>query len=167
MLRSDPGRQFVAFDRLLDSAGSGPLWLSDPVIARFAESAILKGADLGHFVLYTYVVMPNHVHILLQPRIALARITNAIKGVAARHANAKLGRTGKPFWQAESFDHWIRSDAQFERIRHYIEWNPVSAHLAATPAGWKWSGANPQSNNWIEEIAARSRGSQHSSPALP
>jgi len=86
--------------------------------------------------------MPNHVHALLVPRLALAKITGVMKGVAARDANATLGRRGKPFWQDESFDHWVRNSAEFDRIRHYIEWNPVHAKLVAKPEDWNWSSAS-------------------------
>jgi putative DNA methylase len=85
--------------------------------------------------------MANHVHALLEPKVALARTTNAIKGVTARRANAILGRTGKHFWQDESFDHWVRNEAEFARIRSYIERNPVSAGLVARPEDWLWSTA--------------------------
>jgi len=88
--------------------------------------------------------MPNHVHVLMEPRAPLAKITAVMKGVAARDGNATLGRTGKPFWQDESFDHWVRNSAEFERIRHYIEHNPVSAGLARRPEDWIWSSASKQ-----------------------
>jgi REP element-mobilizing transposase RayT len=104
----------------------------------------LRSAELGRYELYAFVIMPNHVHILLEPRAPLAKITNVLKGVAARDANATLGRKGKPFWQDESFDHWVRNSAEFERIRHYIEWNPVNAKLASKPEDWKWSSASSQ-----------------------
>ena len=139
-----PGEQFEALDRLLDAASSGPRWLSDPEIADYAEYPIERGAELGRYVLHAYVVMPNHVHVLLEPRVPLARITNVMKGVAARDANATLGRIGKPFWQDESFDHWVRTLDELERIRHYIEWNPVKAGLAARPEDWRWSSASPR-----------------------
>lgn len=87
--------------------------------------------------------MPNHVHVLIGPKTSLARITNGIKGVSARDANRILGRQGKRFWQDESFDHWVRSAAEFERIRAYIEHNPVSAGLVARPEDWPWSSAGP------------------------
>ena len=48
---------------------------------------------------------------------------------------------GKHFWQDESFDHWVRTPAEFNRIRSYIEGNPVSAGLASRPEGWPWSSA--------------------------
>jgi hypothetical protein len=81
----------------------------------------------------------------------LARITSAIKGVSARDANAALGRVGKPFWQDESFDHWVRSSAEGERIKHYIEWDPVKAGLATKPEDWRWSSACPE----VAKVMAR------------
>jgi len=97
------------------------------------KRAIIRGAELAHYALHAYVVMPNHV--LLDPHVPLRRITGGIKGVSARDANGALGRTGKAFWQDESFDRWIRDSAQFERIRTYIEHNPVKAGLAARARG--------------------------------
>jgi len=138
----DPGKQFLKADLTLDAAATGPRWLSDPEIACYAENAIIRGAELGHYGLYAYVVMPNHVHVLLAPQVPLRRITGGIKGVSARDANGALGRTGKAFWQDESFDHWIRNGAQFERIRNYIERNPVKAGLTARPDAWRWSSAH-------------------------
>ncbi len=136
-----PGRIFRQLDATLDSARSGPLWLADPEFAAYAEYPILRGAELGRYVLHAYVVMPNHVHVLLDAHLPLAKISGVIKGVAARDINGSLGRSGKPLWQDESFDHWVRNSAEFERIRYYIEWNPVHASLVARPEDWKWSPA--------------------------
>jgi REP element-mobilizing transposase RayT len=136
-----PGNKFLQLDSSLDSAKSGPVWLLDPEFADYAEYPILRGAELGRYELHAYAIMPNHVHVLLEPHLPLAKISGIIKGVAARDINSRLGRSGKPFWQDESFDHWIRNSAEFERIRHYIEWNPVRAHLVPRPELWKWSSA--------------------------
>jgi putative DNA methylase len=155
-LRSDPGKQFLALDGHLDSACSGPLWLADPEIADYAEYPLIRGATLHHYELHAFAIMPNHVHVLLTPLRPLSKITNAIKGVAARDANATLDRIGKPFWQDESFDHWVRNSAEFERIRHYIEWNPVSAGLVANPEDWKWSSIHPEWRDWVQKRTARS-----------
>ena len=141
-LEKEPGKQFLTADLRLDAAATGPRWLSDPEIAGYAEAAIQRGAELGHYVVHAHVIMPNHVHLLLEPLAPLRRITGGIKGVSARDANGALGRTGKPFWQDESFDHWIRNSAQFERIRTYIELNPVKAGLAKSPQDWPWSSAH-------------------------
>jgi len=56
-------------------------------------------------------------------------------------ANAVLGRAGRPFWQDESYDHWVRNAAEFESIRQYIEYNPVMAGLVERPDDWMWSSA--------------------------
>jgi len=63
-----PRKQFLTADLKLDAAATGPRWLSDPEIAGYAEDAIIRGAELGHYALHAYVVIPNHVHILLDPR---------------------------------------------------------------------------------------------------
>ncbi len=91
----------------------------------------------------------NHVHVLLDAHLPLAKISGVIKGVAARDINGSLGRSGKPLWQDESFDHWVRNSAEFERIRYYIEWNPVHASLVARPEDWKWSSAG---NSYFKRI---------------
>ncbi len=89
-----------------------------------------------------YAIMANHVHILLTPIVSLEKITHQIKGATARRANLILSRLGKRFWQDESFDHWVRNPAEGEKIRNYIEHNPVTAGLAARPEDWPWSSAS-------------------------
>jgi REP element-mobilizing transposase RayT len=65
--------------------------------------------------------MANHVHILIYPAARLSRITKAVKNFPARQANAILGRTGRPFWQDESYDHRVRGPDELEKIVRYIE----------------------------------------------
>ncbi len=90
--------------------------------------------------------MVNHVHVLIEPEAKLARITKAIKNYSARQANIILGRTGQPFWQDESYDHWVRSREEFEKIVRYIEHNPVAAGIVEKADDWRWSSAfaNPE-----------------------
>jgi hypothetical protein len=104
--KDSPGKRFKLLDAALDSARFGPRWLADREIAAYTEYPILRGAELARYELHAFVIMPNHVRVLLEPRLALAKITGVMKGVAARDANATLGRTGEPFWQDESFDHF-------------------------------------------------------------
>jgi putative transposase len=136
------GRQFARAERFLDGASFGPLWLKEEPIAQVVEEAILKGArELHYFEVLAYVIMPNHVHLLIEPQTALARITAGIKGATAKQANSFLRRSGEVFWQCESFDHWIRTPVEAERIRRYIEDNPVRAHLVSSADQWPWSSA--------------------------
>jgi REP element-mobilizing transposase RayT len=143
VLQDYPRRQFTEAERKLDAAQSGPKWLAQPEVAGIVESALLMGQEqLNFYVLEAYVVMPDHVHSLLRLLVPLSRITKGLKGVSAREANQVLGRIGQPFWQDESFDHWVRSPAEFERIRTYIEMNPVKAGLVVRPGDWPWSSAH-------------------------
>lgn len=130
-------------DALLDAASSGPVWLKDPKIADGVARAFLFGEEnLKLYRLRAWVIMANHVLLLVDPLSALARITKALKGFTARKANSQLGRTGVAFWQDESYDHWARDEGEVQRITAYIERNPVMAGLAAKPEGWRWSSAN-------------------------
>lgn len=107
--------------------------------------------------LFAWVVMPNHVHMLLKPRGDLMPVLQRIKGASAYKANLLLQRKGR-FWLAESFDHWVRNDWEFRRLRTYIAYNPVAAGLAGSPADWRWSsagwpkaggaGSSPQAPNY-------------------
>jgi len=106
-------------------------------------AAIQRGEQsLGHYELQAFAIMPNHVHLLIYPLVSLDRLTKGLKGTTARQANALLDRTGQPFWQDESFDHWVRDGKQFDRIRAYIENNPVAAGLVKHPHDWPWSSAS-------------------------
>lgn len=140
---SNPGREFVKLDRMLDSALHGPAWLRQPEIASLVVTALHRGSrEMNLFELLAFVVIPNHVHILIRPHVHLSRITQGIKGSTAHAANQILGRTGQVFWQRESFDHWSRTEAESSRISDYIERNPVQAGLAKCPQGWPWSSAS-------------------------
>jgi putative transposase len=135
-------QRFRATEAQLDKALNGPLWLKEPSVARCVTDAIQRAATGLHFFrLHAYVVMPNHVHILIEPNVPLPRITHRVKGTSTRAANQILGRDGQRFWQDESFDHWVRNAAEFTRIKNYIEQNPVKAGLAKTASDWPWSSA--------------------------
>ena len=86
--------------------------------------------------------MPDPVHALLRPFVPVSRIMRWLKGSTARRANQLLGRTGKRFWQGESYDHWVRDERESEQIIHDIERNPVTAGLAESIGEWPWSSRN-------------------------
>jgi REP element-mobilizing transposase RayT len=112
-----------------------------PAVAQLVLES-LTGEQLGHYELYAFVVMANHVHVLIHPHVDPSRLLKSLKGATAREANKLLGRTGESFWQKESHDHWVRDQAEFERIRLYIENNPVKAGLVKAPEQYPWSSAS-------------------------
>ena len=85
--------------------------------------------------------MPNHVHLLITPHAAVPGLLRSLKSTSAKKANLVLRLSGHSFWQDESYDHLVRNDDEFGRIRRYIENNPVIACLAAEPEQYRWSSA--------------------------
>ncbi len=111
------GAAFVAVDQQLDRAPDGPLWLKNPRIADRVSEILIAGESQHQFYeLYAWVVMANHVHALVHPLIPLYKAIMNIKSGSARIANALLDRTGMPFWQDESYDHWVRNDEERNSI---------------------------------------------------
>jgi putative DNA methylase len=141
------GRAFLVMDRILDAAERGPLFLSRPDVAELVVEALhYRDSRLKHYQLHSYVVMPNHVHLLITPLVPVSKLLHSLKRFTAAQANQVLGRTGQPFWQDESYDRVVRNDEEFQRITQYIEINPVRAGLAMTPEGFVWSSAKPIDN---------------------
>jgi REP element-mobilizing transposase RayT len=128
-------------ERALD-LGLGCCALARPDIATLVASA-LRHFDNARYLLHAWVVMPNHVHAVLwpMPNHALGDILQSWKGYTAREANRILAVRNRPFWQTESYDHWIRNDKEHERCSRYVIWNPVKAKLCALPQDWRWSSA--------------------------
>lgn len=110
-------------DDLLDN-GHGSCVLKDPEISKIVENALNHFAD-DQYLLDHWVIMPNHVHVLVKPldNWTLEKITHSWKSFTANEINKKLKREGQ-LWMHESFDHIVRSPDQFLRIRQYIKDNP-------------------------------------------
>jgi REP element-mobilizing transposase RayT len=129
-------------DRLLDRGAGGPLYLRRREIAELVVAALYDGdRKLHRYQLHAFAVMPNHVHLLATPRVVATRWLAPLKGFTAFRANELLGSNGQAFWQDESYDHLVRSTAEFERIRVYIEENPVTLGLVAEAPEYLWSSA--------------------------
>lgn len=129
-------------DRLLDETRTGPQYLSMPEVAEVVVATLKRGDAMhGHYELHSYVVMPNHVHMLVTPRVIRARWLGPLKGFTAFEANKILGRRGEAFWQGESYDHLVRRNGELGRIQRYIENNPVKAGLSVEAEDFRWSSA--------------------------
>ena len=75
------GQAFAAMDRLLDETRSGPFYLRQPAIADMVVEAIQYNAvNFEHYVLHAFVVMPNHVHLLATPALAIAEANEIVEG---------------------------------------------------------------------------------------
>ena len=69
------------------------------------------------------------------------RTSNRHRPTSARQAHAILGRTGLPFWQDESYDHWVRGPEELAKVVRYMEKNPVVAGRVSKAEDWRWSSA--------------------------
>ncbi|MGH9861079.1 MAG: transposase [Candidatus Acidiferrales bacterium] len=132
------GRRFALADRELDKASCGPVWLRDAQIAQGMVETLRRGErELRCFELHTFVVMANHVHMLVTPNRAVARIMRGIKRHSAANANQILGRAGQRFWQEESYDHWCRNavEVRAHSAVHRVESGEGRSGAAATGLG--------------------------------
>lgn len=109
------------------------------------ETAQIVTDNLLHFDddryrLLAWCVMPNHVHILIEPLpgYSLAKIMHGCKHNTASRINRLLGRTG-PFWLEDYFDRAMRDESHLRRTIEYIERNPVAAGLCQNQADWGFS----------------------------
>ena len=100
-----------------------------------AKAAEIVGGALRHFDgerywLDAFVVMPNHVHVLVQPLsgYGLSDILHSWKGYTGQRLNRELNRHG-PVWMEESFDRIVRDWETLEIYRCYIGHNPEKARL--------------------------------------
>ena len=111
------------------NTGHGECLLVQPVIAEMLKQVLLAKHNQDYY-LHAWVIMPNHVHLLVEPLsdCVLSDILQAIKSISAHYANQLLGREGA-FWQRESYDHLVRDEDGFNHALEYIIQNPVKANL--------------------------------------
>lgn len=117
--------------------GHGACWLRQPAIAQAVADA-LRHFDGRRYRLRAWCVMPNHVHVVVEPLAGhtLSSILQSWKSFTAKMANRLLGRTGE-FWQVEYYDHLIRDADDYAHAMHYLLDNPANAGLK----GWPWVGS--------------------------
>ena len=121
--------RFVSrFERWLD-AGLGSCVLGRLPLRLVVEES-LRSFDGVRYRLGRFVVMPNHVHVVVSPYHAwtLSSIVASWKKYTARRINEQLRQTGA-LWQKEYFDHIVRNIHELERINAYVERNPEKAGL--------------------------------------
>ena len=122
-------------------AGLGSCCLRDPRLARLVEDALLH-FDHQRYRLCAWVVMPNHVHALLETwsSYPLPEVIHSWKSFTANQANRLLRRSGQ-LWQAEYFDRYMRDARHFRTAFNYIHHNPVKAGLVLVAEDWPFSSA--------------------------
>lgn len=136
-------KQRKQIEENLDS-GYGECYLQKPDVALLVQNTLLHFHH-ERYTLIAWVIMPNHVHVMLQlhENYTLSQLMLSIKGFTARHANKLLGRTGH-FWQRDYFDRFIRDEHHLNNVVGYIHQNPVKAGLVRKANEWEWSSVSWQ-----------------------
>ena len=120
--------------------GHGECWLRHRDVAELVEK-ILLAADERDYRMQAWVVMPNHVHLVVGVwDVPLAKLIGGWKGKSSRLANVLLRRSGQ-FWQEDYYDMLLRDEAHLRRAIRYTEQNPTKAFLAKAARDWPWCSA--------------------------
>ena len=120
-------------------AGHGSCVLRRPEIARLVIANWLH-FDTDRYQLLAWVVMPNHVHVMVDIRRGhpLSRIVHAWKSFTGKAIARMTGQ--RRIWQPDYWDRVIRSERHFGAAVDYIVENPVKAGLVRSADEWPWSG---------------------------
>jgi putative transposase len=101
--------------------------------------------DSGKFQLHAFVVMPNHIHLLLTVAegLTLERVVQFIKGGFSHEAGKLAGLSG-PMWQESFIDRRVRDCAECAKYMEYIHHNPVRAGLVSSAEHFRYSSSNKE-----------------------
>jgi REP element-mobilizing transposase RayT len=123
----------IEAERELDR-GFGSCLLRDQRAAEICVEQLTRGID---YRLHAYVVMPNHLHVLVEvyDGLLVEELCYRWKHAMAYRINGMVGRRGR-LWQSESWDHIVRNENSYFKFRRYILDNPTKAGLADSPYCW-------------------------------
>ena len=103
---------------------------------------LFRYRDADEFLVHEFVVMPNHIHLLLSvdDDHAIGRAVQMIKG-GFSFAMGKAGLKLKAAWQPSYYEHRVRDAEEYGRMRAYIRDNPVRRGLVRTAGEYPYSSA--------------------------
>ncbi len=135
-------RQAGVYFVTTDTWEKHPLFMNT-VLANIVVEQVLSCRDRGFYKLHAFVVMPDHLHVLLTPSevTTVEKAMQMIKGGSAHRIG--LERPNKfPVWHAGFHDRWMRDAEEFRNSKRYIEQNPVEAKLVVRAEDHVFSSAS-------------------------
>ena len=129
-------------------------FLKAPGAAEMFEHALEQARVKYEFFVYGYVVMPEHVHLLVSEpeQCTLATAIKAIKQSVAR----RRVKTGEHFWQGRYYDFNVGTpQKKIEKLK-YIHRNPVHRGLVARPEDWPWTSYRHYATEAVETVEIES-----------
>jgi len=117
-------------------------------------ATIIRNRDKGEFLLHEFVIMPNHMHLLISvdDDNFLGRALQMVKG-GFSHAMGQAGLKLKAVWQPSYYEHRVRDEVEYDCMRAYIHQNPVRRHLVDAAEHYPYSSA--QTSLHLDEVPER------------
>jgi putative transposase len=135
-------RQAGVYFVTTDTWQKHPLFINT-AFANIAVEQIANCRDRGFYKLHAFVLMPDHLHVLLTPgeAITIEKSMQMIKGGSAHRMG--LERPNKlPIWHSGFHDRWMRDAEEYRASKRYIEQNPVVAKFVERPEDYAFSSAS-------------------------
>jgi len=135
-------RQAGVYFVTTDTWQKHPLFINT-VMANIVVEQIVCCRDRGFYMLHAFVVMPDHLHVLLTPAetTTIEKAMQMIKGGSAHKMG--LERPNKfPVWHTGFHDRWMRDAEEYRGSKRYIEQNPVVARLSEAAEAYPYSSAS-------------------------
>lgn len=138
-LISPPGTYFVTFS----THRRRKLFVVEAYVRLFLQT-LYRHRREGRYRLHDFVIMPEHVHLLLTPApdITIERAIQLIKGAYSHELGGIIGRNSE-IWQRGFTDHRIRNPQDFAHHRNYIHQNPVERGIVTHPSHYRYCSAFP------------------------
>jgi len=137
--RTAPGSTYFVTTKAADNS----FLFQTTKIAEVIVSKLLEYRSRGAYQLHEFVLMPNHLHLLLSPseNVSLEKAMQFIKGGSA-HALNQLRGSKVQLWQTSFYEATIRDAADYFSKVRYIRQNPVAAQLVERPEKYEWGSAS-------------------------
>jgi putative transposase len=138
-LFSPPGTYFVTFSTF----NRRKLFVVEMYVRIFLKT-VYRYRREGRYELHAFVVMPEHVHLLLTPvhNVTIERAIQLIKGRYSHELGGIIGRN-REIWQRGFTDHRVRDGVDFMHHRNYIHRNPVERRIVSDPSEYRYCSAFP------------------------
>jgi len=124
---------------ILYQGRDGPIFFSEEDYEKM-HATVRAAKTIHHCLIYAYVFMPDHIHLLVTPRGAkdLGRMMKVVGGRYTRYINKRQGRRGA-LWEGRFRSSPLQAERHQPAVSRYIELDPVRSGLVEDPLHYPWS----------------------------
>ena len=114
-------------------------------VADIVAAKMLEYRSKGNYLLHDFVLMPNHLHMILTPAdsLTLEKCMQLVNG-GSSHEIHKVRGSKMQIWQSGFHESRVTDSSDYKKKADYIRFNPVAAHLVQRPELWPFSSASGQ-----------------------